>query len=40
MKKATLTLSYDEEKYLISLLFENGKYVVSDCETGCLFLAN
>ena len=33
-------LSYDEEKYLISLLFENGKYVVSDCETGYLFLAN
>lgn len=34
------SLSYDEEKYLISLLFENGIYVVSDCETGYLFLAN
>ena len=33
-------LSYDEEKYLISLLFENGMYVIRDCETGYLFLAN
>lgn len=34
------SLSYDEEKYLISLLFENGMYVIRDCETGYLFLAN
>ena len=32
--------SHDEEKYLISLLFEDGIYVVRDCETGHLFLAN